>query len=257
MAASLLGKRRHTGNPMDLPRYRIRLRDRVRHRDFWVEGRWYFWLEGRRYLLLGRDHAVRRFFKQLGSLLRQGSNSSLPILLALRQDFRAIEANRPIPGLVRCVADGDSDTRRLAIWLLGRIRNRCTTSVVAMYSRDRDIPVRKEVAKTLRRLEAWAELREIVTREYDPVVRRIAKLAEAPPREFSERMARFLGNDVEIVEQPDEVGPGAKSLHVNTTVGDGTPPKSRWYIRLILEHIRWLVGRQASKFSGKQAKPKA
>jgi hypothetical protein len=126
--------------------------------------------------------------------------------------------------------------------------------VVAALSHDRDVRIRKEVAKTLRRLGAWAELREIASREDDPVVRRFAESAEAPPRSFSERMIRFL-DDVEVVEHPDETDPGAKSLCVNTTIGDGTPPKSRWYIRLILEHIRWLVGRHVPKFSDKQPKP--
>jgi len=181
---------------------------------------------------------------------------NLRLLLALRNDFRAIQAKRPIPGLVWCVKHGDSATRRLTVWLLGRIGNRCTTSVVSALSDDGDVRVRKEVAKALRRLTAWAELREIAAREDDPVVRRFATQAEVPPREFSERMTRFLDSDVENVGQPDGTVSGARPLHVNTTIGGGSPPKSRWYIRLILEHIRWLVGRHVTKLSSKQAKPK-
>jgi len=180
---------------------------------------------------------------------------TLRILLALRKEFRAIQRNCPVTGLVWCVERGDTDTLRLAIWLLGRVGNRYATSVVAAQSRDDDVRIRKVAAKALRRMEAWAELREIAVREDDPVVRRIAMSAETPPREFSERMGTFLDNDVEVVETPDEASPGAKSLYVNTTIGDGTPPKSRWYIRLILERIRWLVGRHVSKLSDEQPKP--
>ncbi|MBC8869896.1 MAG: HEAT repeat domain-containing protein [Planctomycetes bacterium] len=200
---------------------------------------------------------MKRFLRQLARFsFRTESSSTLPILLALRKEFRTIRRSRPLFGLVWCITRGDPDTRRLAIWLFGRVANRHQTSVVAPLSHDRDVRIRKEVAKALRRLGAWAELREIATREDDPVVRRIAKSAEAPPREFSERMGRFLDNDVEVVETPDEASLGAKSLYVNTTVGDGTPPKSRWYIRLILERIRWLVGRHVSKFSDKPPKPR-
>jgi hypothetical protein len=181
----------------------------------------------------------------------------LRLLLALRKDFRAIQAKRPIPGLVWCIARGDSGTRRLAIWLLGRVGNRYTASVVAALSHDSDVRVRKEVVKALRRLKASAELREIAARENDPIIRRIASSAEVPPREFSERMAKFLDNDVAVVEQPDAADSGAKPLYVNTTIGDGVPPRSRWYMRLILEHIRWLVGRNVPKCSHKQAKPRA
>jgi len=186
---------------------------------------------------------------------RTESGLTVPILLALRKDFRAIQSDRPIRGLIWCIARDDSDLRRLAIWLLGQVGNRHTKHVLMLCSREDDVRIRKEAVRALRRLEAWAELREIAARETDPVVRRIAKSAEAPPREFSERMGRFLDNDVEVVENPDEASPGAKSLYVNTTIGDGTPPKSRWYIRLILERIRWLVGRHVSKLSDEQPKP--
>jgi len=188
-------------------------------------------------------------------LLRTESTSTLQILLALRNEFRAIRRSHPLFGLLWCITRGDSETRQLAIWLFGRVANRHQTSVVAALSHDRDVRIRKEVAKALRRLGAWAELREIAAREDDPIVRRLAESAEAPPREFSERMTRFLDNDVEVVERPDEADPGPKSLCVNTTIGDGTPPKSRWYIRLVLEHIRWLVGRHVPRFSDKKAKP--
>jgi len=124
-----------------------------------------------------------------------------------------------------------------------------------MHRHDSDARIRKEVAKALLRLEAWAKLREIAVREEDPIVRRIANSAEIPPREFSERMIRFLDNDVEPIYQPDKGSLGVKSLCLNTTIGDGTPPKSGWYIRLVLERIRWLVGRHVPRFSGKNYKP--
>lgn len=235
--------------PSILPRYRIRFRDRLGPFDLWHEEK--------KYVLWAPDHAVKRFFQLLTRFVRNADTGmNLRLLLALRKDFREIQAKRPIPGLVWCVKYGYSDARRLAIWLLGRIGNRYTATLVSSLGNDGDVRVRKEVAKALRRLKAWVELREIAAREDDPVVRRFATQAEIPHREFSERMTRFLDNDVEVVEQRHEADPATKSLHVNTTIGDGTPPRSRWYIRLILEHIRWLVGKHVTKLSGKQAKPK-
>jgi len=178
----------------------------------------------------------------------------LRMLLALRKDFRAIQAKRPIPGLVWCVKYGDLDTRRLAIWLLGRIGNRYTTSLISALRDDPDVCIRKEVVRALRRLRAWAVLREIAVSENDPVVRRLATRAEVPRRDFSERMAKFLDNEIDNVAQADGTAPGVRPLYMNTAIGEGTPPKSRWYMRLVLEHIRWLVGRHGSKLSGKQAK---
>lgn len=230
---------------MALPRYLPRLKN---------SGDYEFRFEGRRYYLDASNHAAKRFLQKLARFLqRMESSPTLPILLSLREDFRAIQSARPIPGLVWCVARGDSGARRLAIWLLGRIGIWSTTSVVATSIHDRDVRVRKEAAKALRRLEAWAILREVAACEDEPIVRRIAK--SAPSREFSERMTRFLDSGVENVGQPDRTGSGAKALCVNTTIGDGTPPRSRWYIGLVLEHIRWLVGRHVPRFSDKQAKP--
>lgn len=239
---------RREPTPEVLPHYQIRFWDRL--------GPFEFRHDKKKYLLWAPDHAVKRFFQLLRQFVRDtDTGMALRMLLALRKDFRAIQAKRPIPGLVWCIRYGDSDTKRLSVWLLGRIGNRYTTSLISSLRDDSDVRIRKEVVKALRRLRAWEVLREIAVREDDPIVRRHAVLAEVPRRDFSERMTKFLYNEVENVAQAEGAAPGTRPLYMNTAIGEGTPPKSRWYIRLVLEHIRWLVGRHEQKLSDKQAKP--
>jgi hypothetical protein len=200
-------------------------------------------LLGKRYRMSSRDHAAVRFLKELAIRLRYVDEfSQRQTLLTFREDFKAITADRPIPGLVWSIHYLPPRARRIALWLLGRIGNKQTASVVSHCVEDPDIATRRTAVQALRRLSAWATLRRIAQQERDPVIRRLAAAAERPPAEFAGRLERFVRNDVDEAETQSDDEPDRIALAINVQPGSGLPPKSPWFIRRILEHIRWLVG---------------
>ena len=234
-------------------RYRISLADGLL-------GQSSFQLLGKRYVMSGHDRAVVRFLDGLGDRLRGAEQAGQRLtLLQFRDDFQAIIENRPIPGLVLTIHFAPRQSRRIAVWLLGRIGNRQTVSVVSLCTADPDVATRRAAVQALRRLSAWAMLRRIAVQERDPVIRRLAAAAERPPADFSDRLARYVRHDVDGEVRESEEPATRISLEVNAQPGSGLPPKTSWFIRRILEHIRWLVGRDppAQSWTPLQKGPKA
>lgn len=194
-----------------------------------------FEFQGRTYKCLASDEQVKVFLDRLEDWRNRNASS----LFSFREDLRRIVRHRPIRGLVWCSIHRGTPTRNIAIWLLGQIRHRSVMCAVASFQCDTSHGVRKEVAKALRRMGAWKQLRELAN-DTHPAVKRIAIERSAKP--FHQRLDRFLHDDV-------------RSSAVNThrqrvkfslqhQQFSGCPPKSGLYIRQVLMRIRFLVRHQ-------------
>jgi hypothetical protein len=183
-----------------------------------------------------------------GSADIRPGNSSNP-WLAYRAEFREILRQEPIVGLARCVRDDDGASCRLAIWLLGKLGGKVAIGVVAARRYDPDARIRRRVVKALLRMGAWRQLREMAREDPEPVIRRIAAYAERSPTDFNRRMSHFVQHNA---RRRDSGGPRSSEQQLvclTNSIGGGRPPKSRFRIRAILEHIRALVGRHRAKKS--------
>jgi len=194
-----------------------------------------FDFQGKTYRCRAADDQVIEFLDELAYWRTNNPTS----LLSFREDFRRIIRLCPIRGLVWCSVHRGDPTRSIAIWLLGQIRNPSVISVVASFRCDESHRVRKEVAKTLCRLGAWKQLRELAN-DMDLAVKWIATERSAKP--FRQRLARYLHDDVRpfsvSTRQP------TKKFSLQHQQFSGCPPKSGSYIRQVLMRIRFLVRHQ-------------
>jgi hypothetical protein len=191
-----------------------------------------FEFQGMTYKCLARDEQVEEFLDDLDYWRTNNAST----LLSFREEFRRIIRLRPIRGLVWCAVQRDAPTRTIAIWLLGQIRHPSAISVVSSFGCDPNRRVRKEVAKALRRMGAWKQLRDFAD-DIDPAVKWIATERSAKP--FRQRLARYLHDDV----QPFSVSTRRPTIKYSLKHQkfSGCPPKSSTYIRQILMRIRFLV----------------
>jgi len=107
---------------------------------------------------------------------------------------------------------------------------------VAAFAEHPDEQTRKEVARALRRLGAWVELREMAESDESERVRRMATPTIARP--FEGRLTDFSRHVAGQVVTPHK-HPLFVSPEVN--LSQGKRPKPRWLLRLILERIHLLV----------------
>jgi hypothetical protein len=198
---------------------------------------------GRRYSLTPADHQVTEWLNDLiqwWHLSRVQSDSPIR-LVRFRGEFRGIIASTPVGGLVSCLSDPDKESRKLAIWLLGRCARRRAIVAVATLKCDPDPVVRRHVAKALKRMSAWSELYRMATRDDDSHVRCAANsFSVATRRPHSDRLRQFVQHGGGAMFEP-----GRYTSHMPVfmlqPVGPGKPAKSRDWIRRILQHIRELV----------------
>jgi hypothetical protein len=199
----------------------------------------------KRYVVNGPSQVALRFLDQFDLYLQRAAG---PVsLLPFRHDFRLIEYYEPVVGLMWWAERGAGPCRKIAIWLLGRIPYGCDVSVLARCRFDADFRVRRHAAKALWRMGAWAALRDLAADDPDRVVRRIAEHAARPPTDFATRLSRYLRDEVHaqaLASRPRRERP---RLYLKATPGVGLPPKSPWFIRMILERIRRLVHGGASQ----------
>ena len=158
-------------------------------------------------------------------------------LLPLRSHIRELERVNPRAALALVIERTDNErVRCFAIWLRGRCGGTFGTSSVSRFCTSSDRAIRKETARCLRRLGAWAELRNIAAGDPDPRIRRIA--TPSPSQPYAIRLATFSQHI------PRRLTVRRKSeLFVAPEVGvrQRHPPKPRWLIRMILERIHRLV----------------
>jgi len=190
---------------------------------------------GRRFLLTSEHKADYWFVSELHSRRRiaRAAGQATESLLASRPRFRDIIRHERITGLFWCVESREPDVVRLAIWLMGRIRAGVPISEIMPYCHSPDLRIRREVARALRRLNAWAELRAIAEDD-DPRVRQLAVQRPAAP--FATRLAR-----VTIAAAAPEAPRARPAFFARLPFGPERPLKTPEFIRAMLERIRQLV----------------
>jgi hypothetical protein len=158
-------------------------------------------------------------------------------LLPFRSWIRHLQTLR-VRAVLSYVAEqtDDKTVRILAIWLRGRLGGLVGTSTLATFCQDAHLQTRKVVARALVRLQAWAELREMLKQESDPRIRNIA--SSTPVRSYHQRLAAFASH-AEHLETPA----AKRRLFVAKDVDLrlGRPAKPIELIRAILERIHRLV----------------
>lgn len=92
------------------------------------------------------------------------------------------------------------DRRRLFIWLRGRLGGQSGTEVMARFSNHPNWRTRKEVARALKRLHAWAELRTMHEQEQHWRVRNLSRQVPAPS--FGQRLSDFCQSVKQIETSP-------------------------------------------------------
>lgn len=168
---------------------------------------------------------------------KSATAAGLDWLLPLRGTIREIERLNSRAALTLVILRAPTaHLRRLAIWLRGRSGGYLGTSNVARHGADPDPAVRKEVARCLNRMSAWADLRQMERCDPDARVRRFA--AQKLHQSYEIRLRSFSSHVV-----PRKVSPEETPLLVadDVDVRAGRPPKPDWMIRMILERIHRLV----------------
>lgn len=161
-------------------------------------------------------------------------------MLRHRADFRWIIA-RGHPAVFKLyLSNCPAEMVPLAIWLWGRCAHRFRLYGLAEFGDDSSPAVRKHVAKALRRLEAWAPLREMTAAYPDDA--KIQWYATAPTthRSFAERLKNFTSS-VDDSHADEVVTPSSMPFWAVETFWSYTPPKSVFLIRRMLHRIRHWV----------------
>jgi hypothetical protein len=166
--------------------YRVTLLDRLRRRH-WVL------LAHKKYAMYSADRAAVRFLTCLSRwrLVQLHDSVRSSPLMAFRCDFRRLRRDRPIAGLLWCLLHGNAEMQRIAAWLLGQCGSQAVAPALVQLARHPQPSLRREMARGLRRLNAWAELRTIGEHETDPTV--LVFSQQRPPKSFESRLAEFLG----------------------------------------------------------------
>ena len=179
-----------------------------------------------------------RVLRMLSALYRNRDEKISPMLLRrTTKKIRTIDINnegyKGVRRLLNLLIEHTTldDRRRLFIWLRGRLGGRRGTDVIARYANHPNWRMRKEVARSLKRLQGWAELRCLNEKESHPVVRRVS--TQAPARSFEERLDKFC----ESVE-PIKISPPRSSLFIDKSVTFlATMPKPLEMLRRLLQGI--------------------
>ena len=165
--------------------------------------------------------------------------------LRLRPQIRQVQAIEATPVLCLVVERTDDPTLRiLAIWLRGRCGGSLGTSSLAKFatageSQSRspeDDRTRREVARALKRMGAWVQLREMAEHDPNPRIRRLA--TAQPARPYRQRLAEYTQR---VSRVSAATGKQPLVLAPDLDLTQGRPPKSRSFIRTILERIHRLV----------------
>lgn len=193
-----------------------------------------FRLNGRRYRV---GPSGIRTLRLLSELTEIHSSSEQRSASRRRDRIRASEMflSRSVLCLVIDRTD-DRWLRLLAIWLRGRVGGSLGTAVVARFATHPDDQTRKEVARALRRMSAWAHLRDMAENDSCARIRRLA--TTRPAQSYHSRLSRYCNHipltAVESLGHRLFVSP-------DLDIREGRRPKSRFRIRLILKRIQQIV----------------
>jgi hypothetical protein len=185
------------------------------------------------YVLANNDYAVEQFLDQL--VLARTQDDDQARLLSFRKDFREIVATRPIAGLVKCfVTRASSEQQRLAVWLLGHCGQKSEATLLFEQAGWCSLIIRREIVRSLRRLNALRECARMGACEED---QRLKRIANSTKRDFRKTLAKWQVPDAVAVAPP------SRPFELLVDVGDASPhrPKSPDFIRRVLERIRLLL----------------
>jgi hypothetical protein len=159
------------------------------------------------------------------------------VLLSARPVLRKIQRTDSAVGLIWCTTVRFPELNRLAIWLLGRSGGTLGATAVIQFYRHPDVRIRRDVARALKRMRAWNELRQMAAIDSDPQVRRLA----TPPKqkEFATRLAALTAGGIAPARPSNSPTPMPLVWNVGPEVG--RLPKAAWRIRQILERIHRLL----------------
>lgn len=194
-----------------------------------------FRLRGQQYRVGPSGVRTLKLLAEIYGACSASTNPSWPF--RLRNKIRQVQALNSRSVLSYVVESaGDPVLRLLAIWLRGRCRGSLGTSSLALFATHPDDKIRKEVARALRRMGAWVQLREMADNDTSERIRRMA--TAEPLRPYRDRLAEFSGHFAHF-EVPSVSFPLFVSPEVD--VRQGRPPKPGWVIRVILERIHRLI----------------
>ena len=190
-----------------------------------------FWLNGKCFRVGNSGVRTMQLMDELLQLAAR--ESSTKSLFSSRALIRQVEYNES-----RCVLSysithaRDANARLLAIFLRGRCGGSLGTSAVFQYAKDDDEWIRKLATRALKRMGAWAQLKEIAENDPSEKVRRIA--TANPPGLYSARLETFVRNVT-----PKPIEPSRATLYVAPGVewDQGRKSKSASAIRMFLERI--------------------
>jgi hypothetical protein len=201
-----------------------------------------FRLRGRRYSV---GAAGVRTLKLLACMYRAcATNDDRNWPLRLRRQIRKVETLDATAVLCLVVERTRHPLLRiLAIWLRGRCGGTLGTASIARFANDPDDATRKEVARALRRMQAWGPLQEMADGETDPRIQRLATAPASKP--YAQRLANFTKR---IACLPATTSGQPLFVSPELDLTQGWPPKSASFIRMILERIhRLLTGQQTRR----------
>ncbi len=161
----------------------------------------------------------------------------MPRLMSFRPEFRCVIGRGRICALFRCLDAYDPELTRLAIWLMSRMHRRDAIPEINPFGSHVNVRLRREVARGLFRLGAWAELRAIAQHDPDPRVQRL--VVGLPVDSFENKFARFARS--QDSDRTPPLGVSTPTWLLREPVGGSRPPKAPELIRAILERIRKLV----------------
>lgn len=217
---------------------------RIGWRDRWFCLDRVFVFAGKRFRCYADDLAARRFLERLES--DRMTPRERPRLLRFRRDFRRLAADQPLAGLVLTLIQGNDESRRLALFLLGRGGNSKSIPLVHLFACHSRRRIRLAAVQALRRLRARAELSEILAHENDPGIRQVAGAVIG--RAFDSHLRRFLEDGIRPLPAA-----GFRSvpppLLWNVSSSAGRPPKSADFIHAILRRISRLLHGSGSQSS--------
>lgn len=195
-----------------------------------------FRYHGRRFRVTGHDV---RSIKFLVTLFESRPRAAVDPywLVAHRADIRRILVHAS-PATLALVTERSHvlPFRRLVIWLLGRTGGKLGTSSLVNAARSDYVVLRREAVRALKRKQAWSDLREIAQRDPDERVRLLAQ--QTRPHDYTDRLAGFLGG---VTPHACAGTTPVLTVAADLATRPGRPPKSRQFIRYILERIRRLV----------------
>lgn len=201
-----------------------------------------FRLRGRRYWV---GAAGVRTLKLLACIYRAcvtSDDRNWP--LRLRRQIRKVEMLDATPVLCFVVERTRNPLLRiLAIWLRGRCGSALGTASIVRFANDPDEATRKEVARALRRMQAWGPLQEMADVETNPRIQWLATVHASKP--YAQRLANFTKRVACLPTTPS-----GQPLFVSPELdlSQGHPPKPASFIRMILERIhRLLTGQKKSR----------